>query len=337
MITINNTNSDDQRYAEIYRVTISAMGAENYKKYYKDTGNRWLDIAKVWNRCYRKPLHAVFFYVFHKIFWGVYPDILLENNFRYLLTLVENEIMAGADAVEAWRRWPIYGKCLVEVLDAMESYGTEEIGIHFMEHYHYLSCRTRCIVLGSKQQGIKYGKDLIDCQMYKETISRLIPASTDWNSEKWGNDMNISSAIEDLYGVAYATSDAGQTDFDRIIRMLCCDIGRDRPDSDFCWYAANISELPVKMAKVIWPLEYEDVVVAVFLEAYKRTKAYIEAGLPYAWKKARYINPVGHYEMSTLKNSWLTKCILEWMANGKDFGSKNSSTRSAVFDLQMRA
>lgn len=329
---MNNMRSNaEQRYTDIYKATLAAVGEERYKKYYKDTGNRWLDIAKVWNRCYRKPLHAVFFYVFHKIFWGVYPDIPFENNFKYLLTLVENEIMAGAEAFEAWRRWPIYRKCLVEVLDAMESYGTEEIGIHFMEHYRYLSCRTRCIVLGRKQQGIKYQVDSITYQCYEDNVSRLIPDAAHWEDEKWGDDMNISDAIENLYGIDYSASDARQRDFDRIIQLV------SNRSSDCLWYAANISELPVKMAKVIWPRDYEDIVVMAFLEAYKRTKAYIEAGSPYAWKKTRYMNPVGHYEMSTLKDSWLTKLILEWMANGKNFGAKINSIRSAVFDLQMRA
>lgn len=335
MIVTNNANNDDQRYAEIYRATISAVGTELYSKYYKNTGNRWLDLAKVWNRCYRKPLHAVFFFVFHKIFWGIYPDIPLDDSFRYLLTLVENEVLTGTESFKAWRRWSIYKNSLITVLDSMESYGAEDIGIHFIEHFQYLSCRTRCKVLRDKQQMLKYQNDLIAYCYYETIISHLIPASIDWDREKWGDDMNISDAIEDLYGVAYARTEAGQTDFDRIIRLLHFDVSCGQLNSDFYWYAANISELPLKMAKVIWSEDYENVVVTSFVEAYRRTKAYIKAGSPYAWKKAKYINPVGHYEMCALKNSWLTKLILKWLAGGKNFGAQHDMVRRAAFEVQM--
>lgn len=331
-----NTNySPEERYAAVYTATIAAIGIDRFKKYFNATGNRWLDIARVWNKCYKTPSHAVFFCVFHKIFWGIYPDIPLDTEFKRLLELVENEVLTGTESHDEWYKWRIFKDCFAEVLDSMESYGKENVGIYFVEHYLYLRSKARVKVLRSKQRDIPRIKDKIDCQLYEKSVSRLIPAAAHWDSEQWGNDENIAEAIENVYGVYYADSYEKQMDYNRLICMLNCDLGRNRPDSDFYWYAANIKLLPVEMAKAIWPQDYKEVIVSAYVEAYKRTKTYIENGTPYAWKKSEYMNPIGHYEMTVLKESWLNKAIQEWLATGENFGERHDMVRIAAFNIAL--
>lgn len=332
---MNSIKKSDDRYTEIFTATIAAVGEELFKKHYKDTGNKWLDIAKLWNRCYRKPLHAVFFYVFHKIFWGVYPDVPLDDKFRYLLTLVENEVLTGTESHDAWYKWPIFKNCLTDVMYSMESYGKENFSVCFIEHHLYLVNRARIKILRGKLRDLPRVKAEIDCQLYEESVSRLIPASVNWDSEKWGNDATIAETIEGLYGIYYADTHEKQMDYNRIICMLNCDLGRNNPDSDFYWYAANIKLLSVEMARAIWPQDYKAVIVSAYVEAYKRTKTYIENGALYAWKKNRYMNPVGHYEMIALRESWLNKVIQEWLAAGENFGERHDMVRNAAFNIAL--
>ena len=332
---MNNQKNYDDRYAEVFDATIAAVGEELFKKHYKDTGNKWLDIAKLWNRCYRKPLHAVFFCVFHKIFWGVYPSVPLDENFKYLLTLVEKEVLTGTESHDAWYKWRIFKDCFSEVIHSTEAYGEDDIGISFIEHHLYLINRARIKILRGKLRGIARAKAEIDCALYEESVSRLIPVSTSWGSQTWGDDSNISQAIESLYGVCYADSHDKQMDYNRIIGMLNCDSGRNNPDSDFYWYAANIRLLPIEMAQAIWPQDYKAVIVSTYVEAYKRTKTYIENGAPFAWKKNVYMNPNGHYEMTALKESWLNKLIQLWLATGENFGQQHDVVRNAAFNIAL--
>lgn len=332
---MNTVKDSNVRYAEIYDATIAAVGEELFKKYYKDTGNKWLDIAKLWNRCYRKPLHAVFFYVFHKIFWGMYPDVPLDDKFMHLLKLVESEVLTGTESHDAWYKWRIFKDCYSEVIHTSESYGKEDVGISFIEHHLYLINRASIKILRGKLKGIARAKTEIDCELYEASVSRLIPASTSWDSQKWGDDTNISKAIEGLYGVYYADSHDKQMDYNRIVCMLNCDLGRNNPNSDFYWYAANIRLLPIEMAQAIWPQDYKAVIVSTYIEAYKRTKTYIENGAPYAWKKSNYMNPVGHYELAALKESWLNKLIQVWLAAGENFGQQHDIVRNVAFNIAL--
>lgn len=332
---MNTIKNSDDRYTEIYAATIAAVGEELFKKHYKDTGNKWLDIAKLWNRCYRKPLHAVFFYVFHKIFWGVYPDVPLDDKFKYLLTLVENEVLTGTESHDAWYKWRIFKDCFTEVIHSTESYGEEDVSICFIEHHLYLINRASIKILRDKLKVMARAKAEINSHLYEESVSRLIPASANWDSEKWGNGVNIAEAIENLYGIDYADSHEKQRDYNRIICMLSCDSDRNNPESDFYWYAANIRVLPVEMAKAIWPQDYKAVIVSAYVEAYKRTKTYIENGAPYAWQKSRYMNPVGHYEMTALKESWLNRVIQEWLAAGESFGEWREVIRNTAFNIAL--
>lgn len=172
-------------------------------------------------------------------------------------------------------------------------------------------------------------------ESYEAVVSTIIPAAATWTRAEWVNDSNIADALESLYGVYYADSEAGHLDYNLLIRMMYCLAGTEDCDEDFLWYVSHITELPASMAKVIWPSKTEQKISEIFMAVYNKTLEYIASGEPLAYKKNNCDDPVGHFELSALKNSWLFKQMTILTTIGKKFAKQDGEIRRAVFDLQM--
>lgn len=326
--------SDDERYEEVRRATIATMCDDFFNHYYKPTKNRWLDLARVWDKAHSCGKHIVLTSVIHKIYWGVHPYESDNPDFNYLLSLIEAELLDNREGFQTFNKWSVFKKVVDLIIYSTESLGNSGFGTHFIEHHHYLQARALCKLIFDKVPPPNYKVYVQEYQEYEEAVRLLIPDSVNWDLEQWGDDLCIADELKWLYCVDYAKSDEMQRNYERLIRMIrtknsCCE-----SCPDFLWYASNISELPLELAQVIWPTNLEDTVAKVLRDAFDLTVEYEKAGQPYS-DRASHFHPVNHYTRSSLKASWLFKLAKQWFYEGMYSGEQYQQLKRVIFSLEM--
>lgn len=328
------TLNSDERYAEAVKATIATMNETLFNKYHRVTKNRWLDLARVWDKVHTCEKHFVLVCALHNIRWGVYPYDFDDSNMHYLLSLVEAELLDDGEAFESFSQWSVFKNLLEVMANETSSYGDSDINTHLLQHHHYLSARLRCKVQYHKTRPDGFGEYVREYESYEKIVTRFIPRAANWAREQWGNDLNVAAALEARYGVDYVASGEREDDFDRII-MMCRELEYWGDTADVVWYAANIEQFPLDMVKVLWPSDLEGNVTKLFLAAYKATVRYEESGQLCLDKKNKYYHPVGHFEREALRASWLYQNVSEWYMAGKYSGQQEKDVKTVLFDLEM--
>ena len=327
--------SADKRYVAVREATVDALGGEEvFGEIHRDTGERWIDLAKIWVRIRGDKKDFVLISVLHKIHWGAYPYEIKSVVVEYLLKLVEAELLDGGEGAREWRNWLVFKFCLREILDSDVAYGENHQAIHFIEHRIYRCNRTECVVM-HEDVGSAYDEEAQAYHDYEMAVGRMIPTAANWTPEQWADDRNIAAALEALYEVDYSDSAELECDFDRMVCMLMSEKEHGTKHPEFLWYASNISELPVGLVEHLWGDDMEQVVTDTFVAAYEQTELYIDEGEPFKDKKDEYINPVLHFEFSELKRSWLFKLVDKWLHEGKISDVQLGDIRRKVFTLEM--
>ena len=326
--------NDDARYEEMRRATIAVIHQKCFDKYFKPTKKRWLDLSRVWDKALNCSEHYILTSAIHKIFWGVYPYTPTDPNTKYLLDLVEAELLDNGEAYQTWSRWVVFKRTFEMILESMESFGSTNPSIHFIEHYLYLRSRTLCRIKYDKIPSTLAGSvHTRNYQNYEDIIKKIIPESSNWSREEWGDDLIISDAVNRLYGIDYSDTFEGQRDYERLIQMLRAKKEWGEGSADFIWYASNISELPTGLARVIWPDNLEDKAASLLCDAHKMTVDYERCGQPFKDRKGDF-HPLYHYERENLKNSWLFKVVSDWFYKGLYSGTAHDEVKAVIFGLQ---
>ena len=334
---MKNTNkTENARFEEIRKATIACIGQESFDKYYYDTGKRWLDIARVWDKVYTCKKHFVLTSVVHKIMWGVHPYESCDPKFRYLLELIEEEVLRDGEASQAWNKWRTFKNILARVTETMESAGETDLAIHFITHYHYLRDRTLNEIKYSKDSCFELAIGIDDCAVYEDAVELLVPASKNWTRQQWGDDMVLAEAVESLHGIDFLESWESESQFDRLINLIRAWRGY-RSAADVCWYATNIFELPDSIVQRIWPEDTADVLADILIRAYNLLLDYEDAGSPFANRKIDWIDPLYHYERSAFKCSWLFKYVRDRYYQDAYNGKVGTELRNIIFDIEMTA
>lgn len=328
--------ADDERYAEMQRATIAIMSENLFNRYYKATKNRWRDLARVWDKVLKHPgcSHLTLASVIHKVYWGVLPDEPLNESIAYLYELIEAELLSDGEGNRDLGGWTVFKRTLEEMLSYMESLGKSDINICFIEHYHYLKSRAMCKLINDKMPSVDYERHITKCRDYEEIINLLIPNSVNWSYTQWSDDSNIANALYELYDVYYAESYESERDYERLIMMLTAEKHQGKSSEKFVWCAANIFELPVSLAKEIWPHNLTSIVADTLWSAHQLTVAYENSGQPLLSAKDN-MHPFYHYERSTLKDSWLFKLASQWFYEGVYTGKQFDRVKAVVFDLTL--
>lgn len=330
----NNFRSEDDRYNDIRKVTVEMIGQDRFDKYYKETGKRWLDIARVWDKIKNSKYHRLLIYTVHAIIWGMYPKHPYGESFDKLLELVKEEILRDGEAFKAWGSWRTFKNVVSEEVNASGPLVLAELDMHFIEHHQYLTNKAMYDIFYSKSSfgGHKECEDAI--RSYEKAVKLLAPDSVNWNRTQWGNDLVLAEAIKQRYGVDYSLTDDSQRDFERIIMMIKS-LGNKNKWMETIWYASNIIELPWDIVKLIWPKKTEKILVDMLIEAHEISCDYEAAGKPFEYKVGNWIHPVFHYNKAALKNSWLKKHVSDIYNNGKFAGKKRDDLRKVLFDLEI--
>lgn len=334
--------TDDERYAEMCRATIATMSEDVFNKYFKPTAHRWRDLARVWDKVLGHPgwSHLTLATVIHKIYWGIFPYNPCDASTKYLYELIEAELLSDGEGYRDLGGWVVFKRTLDEMLYCMESLGKSDINTHFIEHHYYLKSRALYRLIYSKAPLLNHASDQEEhiatyCD-YEAIINRLIPDSLNWSYEQWGDDTNISDALCKLYGVDYAKTYKSERDYERLIMTLTEEKNQGKSSEKFVWLAANISELPLSLAEVIWPNDLTRIVSDTLISAYRFTVEYEKSGQPLLSMKDS-IHPICHFERDTLRNSWLFRLASQWFYEGIYAGKQYDCMKAVIFDLTIAA
>lgn len=330
----NITNkTDDERYELMKQATIDVVHQKYFDKYYKQTKKRWLDLARVWDKCITCQKNFVLTSVIHKICWGVYPYDTQDVDLQILYDLIEAELLSNGEAFEQLSNWSVFKRVLNATVDSTVSFGKSGLECVFIEHHHYLRSRALDEICYSKTAHAEHSRHQDICRSYERVVNKLVPASVTWSRKQWGDESNIYKAIDAVYSVDYSEH---PQDYDRLVSVArLYELGDQ--DEDFLWYASNISLLPESLARVIFPQDFELMVAKCYLDAYCCTEEYIAAGSKKFADKSRYMHPVGHFEYESLKNSWMHHLVKQYIANDVYSGEMLADLKKAVFKLEVAA
>lgn len=326
----NNIRTEDDRYEAIRQATIGCIGKKDFNKNHHDTGNRWLDIAKVWDKIITCKEHFVLTSAIHKIMWGVHP---CESGaaFGQLLALVEEELLRDGEAYQAWASWDVFKRVLADVMESSVSFWDCEVDVHFITHYHYLRNRALREIVYAKDSCSEPDMYADHCPEYEAVVALLVPASKQWSRQQWGNDCVLAEALENLYGMDFLETWESQRDYDRMVNLIRA---WDRQTlTDVYWYATNIENLPDGIIQRIWPENTENILADILIKAYAALVDYEQAGTPFAYRKDEWIDPLYHFECSAFKHSWIYKYVIDRYYQDTYEGNVRDQIRKVIFDI----
>lgn len=329
----NQYKTEDSRYEAIRQATINCAGQEYFDKYYRDTGKRWLDLARVWDKVLTCDKHFVLTSVIHKIMWGVLPYESSSADFMHLLALVEEELLRDGEAFQAWVKWRTFKNVFANVTESTNSFGRSGLDCHFITHYHYLKDHALYEIMRSKESDPDFNMGTGKIVAYEEAVELLVPNAKNWSRQQWGNDLVLADELERLYGVNFAETWESQREFDRLINLIHAWRIYKMP-ADVYWYATNITNLPDGIIQRIWPQNTNDILADILISAHKVLVDYEKAGKPFANRKG-WIDPLYHYEGSAFKSSWIFNYVSDRYYQGAYQGETEKQLRKIIFDIQM--
>lgn len=323
----NTTRSEQIRYNDIRQATIDDMGQELFDKYHKDTGKRWLDIARVWHKGYGHGKHFVLTSVVHHIMWGVYPYEPFIETFKHLLELVEEELLRDGEAFRAWNDWRAFKNLLDHTLYSFKSFGHSGLSTHFIEHGLYLNVRARYQIVYNKTKPSDPKEKEEDYTAYEEIVKLLVPAANGWTREQWGDDRVVAEEFKKVYGIDYITDYEGQQNYNQMI----CLIKEQRKQGmtvDVLRRAMTITEVPWAIVKLIWPENAEAEMATILIKAYEMLKASEEPFAPLEW----YLAPLNP---ASCKESFAFKHAKHFLYQGIYDKETSEKIKKVIFDLEM--
>lgn len=328
--------SEDSRYEDIRKATIADMGQEPFDKYHKDTGKRWLDIARVWNKVYGHGKHFVLTSAVHHIMWGVYPYEPYIQTFKHLLGLVEEELLRDGEAFRAWNKWRAFNNLLDHTLYSFFSFGRSGLSTHFIEHGVYLNIRARYQIVYNKTKPLNPEEKEEDYKDYEETVKFLIPAANTWTREQWGNDLVVSEELKKTYGIDYAASHENRQNYNNTICLIRLQ-RKQGMSTDTLRYAVAITEMPWAIVKLIWPENTEKEIATILIKSYELIE-YNEgpfAPIEFSWPTC----PPDCFGFERFRDSFVFKHVKRFFYQGVYDNDSDicPKLRRIIFDLELTA
>lgn len=296
---------------------------------FSDKGNRWIELKNAWNRLLEGEAFGVFLDVVHRAMWG-FPYCWGNPKHEEIVRIVAYEMVRERDAFEVWDTCDEYEAAIYVPVDDTSPWLADLPEYNCSEHhYEYLTTRMLYRLRFSKR---KYRKERKACEdawgEYIRCIGKIVPASKNWNEVQWANENNIHNEIQRLYGIDYRED---MDSYHKLYSMLTLN-GENRLQRLFLesWYASHVKELPIALARVIWPKNTESIISQMFMIASTGAeKTRTSLGII-----ADNGATVGVYTYQSLRESWLYKWMYEVYG-----GLKNDETVKTVkrmlFDVAM--
>lgn len=300
-------------FTSLCQLTLSVCGLTSFPDgTFSITGNRWLELAVAWEKILVDGSAGIFTDAVHRIMWGM-PIGKSRQEYDDIVCIVKSELLKDGEAFWAWDSYVGCEVAIDAVGNEMDPWVADGKEYRYsIEHYHYVWDRMLWKIRYCKE---KYAADCSQyrdaCLAYEEAIKKIIPAAETWSEEYWCNENHILDEIAKIYGVDYRYYD--DLEYGRILQLL---MGFEE-DSMYViketWFATNIAQMPMSLAKVIWPVKTEDKLMQMFFLAAEAAEALAGEKELLALKKDRELHPVGVFEYCTLYSSWLYPLIREWI------------------------
>ena len=275
---------------------------------------RWTDLADAWKNHFEDACeYSVFEMAIHKLYWGVYPEPMLQD-YIPLVQLVEDELLSDGPAYKAWKNHVSYRFACLYIKEQEKALVNRGPRPHFHVFASYQNSRFWFnVVYKRRKPGLidpataslhdmkaakKHQSIYAACEGFEKAINCLIPDSKNWTDEQWLNDLNIRRSLNKLYNVNYKDYDP---DFEILIAALINKLHYNAPV-----HLAQLLELgsiPMGIIQRIWPVQTEVELKKLFLRAASRAKN----------AETRMRNGTSHrygvHSYNKLKESWLFKYI----------------------------
>lgn len=336
-----STADADRIFSEMFRMTISLLRTDPRELICsKDNHYRWYDLAEFWTGWANDNYSfSLFEMALHHIYWGVYPDYTPENIIS-LLTLIENELLSDSQAYNAWKKHMDYtfGFNFITSKQSLSSNSVTPKSKVFRKYLasrfcikvvHKGTCPNAIRTAGgsiSNAAAIKnYNKNSAVCVGYEKAIHCLIPDSKNWTENQWLDEQGLYRELQTLYGVNFQRDNE---QFDHLIIALSNKLHTNAPI--YLAHLLKIDELPIEIAKRIWPNRTDTELKKLFMQAASRAKS-SETRL----RNGTSSTP-GSYAYDKLNTSWLYKYVYNDLANKSPSDAFNNKVKIKLLDASLR-
>ena len=295
---------------------------------FSSNGNRWVELAKVWDELLAGGSFSIFLDVVHRAMWG-FPYCWGNPQYEEIIRIVQYEMARERAAFAAWDTYSEFEKAIHVPANETTPWLDDIPAYHCsVDHYEYLATRMLYKLRFSKQ---KYRHERKSCEEawgeYSRTIGKIIPASKNWDEAQWANENNVHNEILRLYGVDYRND---LESYHKLYSMLTLNGGNHLQrllwDS---WYASHVEELTLSLAKVIWPQNTEQAIVQMFLLA--------ATGAEHTLKTSGITcddgNSRGVFTYQSLRDSWLYRWVSQKYSDVKDSNDYEKDIKRMLFEV----
>lgn len=302
---------------------------------FSNDGDPWLELVIAWEKLLEGGSAGIFMDAVHRIMWNI-PPTRRKSNYEEIVQIVVDELLKDDDAFHAWDS---YDPCDM----AIEMLGSEmrpwvpndEDYSWSIEHYQYAEAKMLWKIRYSKE---KYRKEYFDYQndwlLYESAIKKIVPSAESWTDEYWLKESHIHDELIRRYGIDYRDD---YVEYGRVLLLLMNEeTDAEKRAFDEAWFASTIKRMPMALAKVIWPENTEEKIMQIFLLASELTAALAESGLDFQKKKEQEIHPIGVFEYSTLRESWIYQLMAEWFQDEDSANELVHDVKKRLFTIGLR-
>ena len=306
------SNVTDPNFKALCQLTLNACNRDNFPEgTFSAAGSPWLELAIAWERLLTDGSAGIFNDAVHRIMWGI-PPAMSKPEYDDIVQIVVDELLKDGAAFNVWDSYDPCDIAIRMVGGEMRPWVADDEDYSWsIEHYQYAEAKMLWKIRYSKG---KFGVDELDYKEvylnYEDAIKKIVPAAASWADDYWLKEDHIHAELINLYGIDYRDD---YVEYGRVLLLLM----NNEPDAekyafDEAWFASAIKRMPMDLARVIWPENTEEKVVQIFLVASECADALSASGVDFTAKKAREIHPVGVFEYSTLRDSWIYYLMVEW-------------------------
>lgn len=334
---ISFNNEGDTNFNLLCQYTLSACGLTTFPdRTFSDTGDRWLGLAIAWEKLLDGGSVGIFEDAVHRIMWGI-PPKKSKPKYDGIVQVVVDELLKDGAAFRAWDSYNPFEVTIELVGDEMRPWvDNGEDYSWSIEHYQYAEAKMLWKIRYSKE---KYKDDHAgrqnDYLAYESAIKKIVPNTASWPEEYWLKEDHIHNELISLYGVDYRDD---FVEYGRLLQLLTNDeASPEKYAINEAWFASTIKRMPMALAEVIWPEDTEQKIMEIFLLASEWTEALFKSGIDYTARKEREIHPVGIFEYSDLRESWLYQLMTEWFQDEDNSNDFVHDVKKRLFTIGLRS
>lgn len=328
---------DDTNFMLLCQRTLAVCGLTTFpEKTFSDTGDRWLELAIAWEKLLEVGSAGIFHDAIHRIMWGVPPEKSKPKH-DGIVQIVVNELLRDGPAFRAWDSYNPFDDTIELVGAEMRPWvANDEDYSWSIEHYQYAEDKMLWKIRYSKEKYKEQYSDYRDAYlMYEDAIKKIVPAAASWPDDYWFKECHIHDELIKLYGIDYRDD---YVEYGRVLLLLMNnETNAEKHALNEVWFASNIKRMPMALAEVIWPGNTEEKIMQIFLLASELTIALSEAGLDFQKRKEQEIHPVGVFEYSTLRESWVYQLMAEWFQDEDSTNELVHDVKERLFTIGMRS